>query len=89
MRSVTRNLPRLCFFVGELQSQHSDVYDNFFDDGGLPKCHDEVVVRIEGKLTAHLSHLGKGAPRLPASERAVAARASEAWGKRGNRSNTW
>jgi hypothetical protein len=51
------------------------VYGNFFDDGGLPKCRDEVVGRIEDseKLTAHLSRLGKGAPRLPASERAVAA----------------
>jgi hypothetical protein len=31
------------------------------------------VGRIEEKLTAHLSRLGKGAPRLPASKRAVAA----------------
>jgi hypothetical protein len=60
-------------FVGEIQSQNSDLYGNFFDDGGLPKCCDEVVGRIEEKLTAHLSRLGKGAPRLPASERAVAA----------------
>jgi len=60
-------------FVGEIQSQNSDLYGNFFDDGGLPKCCDEVVGRIEEKLTAHLSRLGKDAPRLPASERAVAA----------------
>jgi hypothetical protein len=25
-------------FVGELQSQHSDVYGNFFDDGGVPNA---------------------------------------------------
>jgi hypothetical protein len=52
---------------------HSDVYGNFFNDGGFPKCRDEVVGRIEEKLRAHLSRLGKGAPRLPASERTVAA----------------
>ena len=36
-------------FVGELQSQHCDVYDNFFDDGGVQKCRDEVVGRVEEK----------------------------------------
>ena len=36
-------------FVGELQSQHCDVYDNFFDDGGVQKCCDEVVGRVEEK----------------------------------------
>ena len=56
-----------------LQSPHSDVYGDFFDEGGLPKCRDEVVGLIEEKLIAHLSRLGKCAPRLPASERAVAA----------------
>jgi hypothetical protein len=60
-------------FVDELQSQHPDLYSNFSDAGGLPKCRDEVVDRIEEKLRAHLSRLGKGAPRLPASERTVAA----------------
>jgi hypothetical protein len=75
----------------ELQSQHSDVYGNFFDDGGLPKCRDEVVGRIEKKLTAHLSRLGKGA-KVPGDFLQVNARSQlerqKPWAREGIKSET-
>jgi len=59
-------------FVGELKCDKSlgNIYSDYFQDS-QPQCSDIVVKAVEKKLHQHLNYLGKGAPRLPVSERTV------------------
>ena len=59
--------------VGELDwhNQLGNIYGDFFQGGGKPACHSEVVQVVEDKLKDHLQRLGKGAPQMLGNTRTV------------------
>ncbi len=49
--------------VGELKHVNDEfghLYSDFFKNGGVPACTDEVVKAVEDKVAEHLERLGKG-----------------------------